>query len=176
MSARDDFPLTPRLRCDPHGQTWQAMADKIDRLRAEVQEYREMQRQRDERDAPDELTDQRLADLASNVFAPAEVADMASELIARRKHEAIRQTVNCPTCGAVRYIKPTPERLRRGLAGVPLIPCPDCTDGKIDMARLLAVGAEALHAPYVPPRHVDGRTLYPSPMDHLLHDLRQVRP
>lgn len=45
MSARDDFPLTPRLRYDPHGQTWQAMCDEIDRLRGELDAERTVRKQ-----------------------------------------------------------------------------------------------------------------------------------
>lgn len=101
----------------------------------------------------------------------AHLADLA-------KWEAIRQTVNCPTCGAVRYIKPTPERLRRGLAGVPLIPCPDCPDGKIDMARLLAVGAALFLAVLTYDEinvNVPNRSTVFSAAE-LLRTLRQVRP
>ena len=45
--------------------------------------------------------------------------------------EAIRQTMNCPTCGGSNH------HWR--------VKCDDCTDGKIDMARLLAVAAAAIN-------------------------------
>jgi len=48
--------------------------------------------------------------------------------------ERIRQTVNCPTCDG--HLVVNDPKWNNGLA-----PCPDCTDGKIPMARLLAVGA-----------------------------------
>lgn len=71
--------------------------------------------------------------------------------------EAIRQTVNCPTCGgndsspsswaktAAAIADGSDEALRRRMEELEQ-PCPDCTDGKIDMARLLAVGAAAFKA------------------------------
>ena len=57
----------------------------------------------------------------------------------RAEWEAIRQTVNCPSCDGISDA----ELLHSTGVGDR---CPYCTDGKISMARLLAVGAAAVSA------------------------------
>ena len=48
--------------------------------------------------------------------------------------EAIRQKVNCPTCDG--------SRMNPALGRTATYLCPDCTDGKIPMARLLERGVQ----------------------------------
>lgn len=58
------------------------------------------------------------------------------------RFERIRQAVNCPTCDGKQLhcnqCDPSHD-----------MPCPDCTDGKIPMARLLAVGVAVFSAEYM---------------------------
>lgn len=83
--------------------------------------------------------------------------------------EAIRQTVNCPTC---KDWLPHPADTSIYKAG-----CPDCTDGKIDMARLLAWGAAVAAEPMTNWPH-EGYATKSLALGHdtLLAKLRAVRP
>ncbi len=126
----------------------------------------------------DRLTDKQVEFMARN---PAQIttwvddvqAALAREVQERRaaevKQEAIRRTVNCPTCLGSRSERMTQDR------------CPDCTDGKIDMARLLAVGAAVFAASVVDlpdrlPRYNKTIFGFNHGVDSTLRLLRQVRP
>ena len=66
------------------------------------------------------------------------------------KYEAIRQTVKCPTCDGDECFHE--ERIVNGdPCEVITGNCPDCTDGKIPMARLLGAGAAVFAAEFLPP-------------------------
>ncbi len=134
--------------------------------------------------ADQRLTDEQVAWYAGTSRTAKWTADMAvhenivtlaREVQERRaaevKWEAIRQTVNCPTCGGdmKRHFPPAyPGGPPRATA---LNHCPDCTeDGKIGMARLLAVGA----AVFTEPRGTTAE--YRQGHNQLLDRLRQVRP
>lgn len=94
-------------------------ADEIDRLRAQCEDYRNRLRWPDGDDTPNQW-------------------------------EAIRQTVNCPTCDGLRISQiAKPPRPGAQAISATHLGCPDCKDGKIDMARLLAVGAAVFSAEYM---------------------------
>ena len=126
----------------------------------------------------DRLTDKQVEFMARNpaqitTWVDEYVGPLAREVQERRaaevKQEAIRRTVNCPTCLGSRSERMTQDR------------CPDCTDGKIDMARLLAVGAAVFNASvdaddYRVSVVVNGTTYTPTHSITLLDRLRQVRP
>lgn len=97
------------------------------------------------------------------------------------RYEAIRQTVNCPTCNGDECFHE--ERIVNGdPCEVITGNCPDCTDGKIPMARLFAVGAAVFNASYVTARadywDVNGKHVYEGcgRMGSLIHELRAVKP
>ena len=152
MSASDDYPWAS------HGHVQYLLAE-IDRLRAEltVANNRLGNAVGALIDAgtycagPDDVTagiDRlraenemlRNGDEAWRVVLPKIAAERAS-------WEAIRQAVNCPTCDGS-GVETDDSMAVVGVPGgqYPVGPCPDCTDGKIDMARLLAVGAAAVAA------------------------------
>lgn len=83
---------------------------------------------------------------------PTEPATPSDQEQAEAEWEAIRQTVSCPSCNGVQTTGDIRCRNCGASASLPLgmtcndhrptfLHCPDCTDGKIPMARLLAVGA-----------------------------------
>lgn len=119
MSAEDEFPLMTKTEFVIQPEEWRRMCFEIDRLRAEVQR-------------------------ADVIYPPASI-ETVSAWSAMQPLEAIRQTVNCPTCGGTMF--DGCACFPPGMKGAHVTDCGtarrcgDCTDGKIDMARLLAVGA-----------------------------------
>lgn len=172
MSASDEFrPASVDGYCS-HA-VWGLMCDEIDRLRAELT-----------------VANNRLGNAVGALIdagtyctgvddVTAGIDRLRAELTAERevqerraaevKQEAIRRTVNCPTCLGSRSERMTQDR------------CPDCTDGKIDMARLLAVGAAVFAASVVDlpdrlPRYNKTIFGFNHGVDSTLRLLRQVRP
>lgn len=140
MSARDDYPWAS------HGHVQYLLAE-IDRLRAELT-----------------VANNRLGNAVGVLIDAGTYCTGVNDVTAgidrlraeRETWEAIRQTVNCPTCGGtcaiegperreVIYDAETGEPCGETLCD-PRIPCPDNCDGKIDMARLLAVAAAVFTA------------------------------
>lgn len=121
MSARDDYP-TLATAAAAGALTWDRALDEIDRLRAE--------------NACGGEVCQYVKGYDGSRFCGLNMPD---------KWEAIRQTVNCPTCGGTMF--DGCACFPPGMKGAHVTDCGtarrcgDCTDGKIDMARLLAVGA-----------------------------------
>ena len=187
MSAEDEFPLMTKTEFVIQPEEWRRMCFEIDRLRAEVQR-------------------------ADVIYPPASI-ETVSAWSAMQPLEAIRQTVNCPSCGGTaQQARPAgwdqrahlddPNRTcdchdswdqcpcaegghvagcnccpgGTGLCGP--LPCRDCTDGKIDMARLIAVGAAVFLAVLTYDEinvNVPNRSTVFSAAE-LLRTLRQVRP
>ena len=89
--------------------------------------------------------------------------------------EAIRQTVDCPECEGTQLMAATTPS-----GGNTNWDCEDCTDGKIDMARLLAVGAAAFSKPTTsggnPYDPDDTSYIYADGYNTALYELRVVRP
>ena len=89
--------------------------------------------------------------------------------------EAIRQTVNCPTCNGNPW-----AYAPRDCDGIPAHHCPDCTDGKIPMARLFAVGAAVFNMPLAsggnPYDPDDTSFIYADGYNTAFAELRAVQP
>lgn len=148
MSAEDEFPLMTKTEFVIQPEEWRRMCFEIDRLRAEVQR-------------------------ADVIYPPASI-ETVSAWSAMQPLEAIRQTVNCPTCGGTQNVWGPGGVIRAST----VVGCPDCTDGKIDMARLLAVGAAVFLAVLTYDEinvNVPNRSTVFSAAE-LLRTLRQVRP
>ena len=162
MSARDDYPI---LVAWARGMTLEGFngdfaevavllaLDEIDRLRAELT-----------------VANNRLGNAVGALIDAGMYCTGVDDVTAgidrlraeREAWEAFRQTVNCPTCDGERWVF---TDVHGDSAR-----CPDCTDGKIDMARLLAVGA----AVFAEPRGTTAE--YRQGHNQLLDRLRQVRP
>lgn len=91
------------------------------------------------------------ARLTDEQLDASEVIALAREVQERRdteaKWEAIRQTVNCPTCGGS-GVETDDSMAVVGVPGgqYPVGPCPGCTDGHPPMEKVLTVGAAAFVA------------------------------